>query len=87
MSNMFNDHSYWAGSIILRMAYRTKVSLSLCNTISLNMTQDWGLLQFLGTDDSGPGTHRELDDLGRERPLGSTLAGNDLPPPGTIPGR
>ncbi len=37
----------------------------------------FGLLQFLGTDDSGPGTHRELDDLGRERPLASTLAGND----------
>ncbi len=32
-----------------------------------------GLLQFLGTDDSGLGTHRELVDLGRERPLGSTL--------------
>ncbi len=36
-------------------------------------------LQLLGTDDSGAGTHREVDDLGRERPLGSTLTRNDLP--------
>ncbi len=42
-----------------------------------------GLLQFLGTDDSGAGRHRELVDLGRERPPGLTLTGNDLPLPGT----
>ena len=49
-----------------------------------------GLLQFLGTDDSGAGTHRELVDLGRERPLGSTLTGNDFPGevfPEVLPGR
>ncbi len=46
-----------------------------------------GLLQFLGTDYSGAGTHRELVDLGRERPPGLTLTGNDLSSPGTtLPG-
>ncbi len=60
------------------------------------------LLQFLGTDDPGAGTHRELVDLGRERPPGLTLTrvdlvrerpsfpGNDLarkrPPGSTLPG-
>ncbi len=31
-----------------------------------------GLLQSQGTDDSGAGTHWELVNLGRERPLGTT---------------
>ncbi len=44
-------------------------------------TAQIGLLHFLGTDDSGVGTHGELDDSGQ----GSALTGNNLArerPPG-----
>ncbi len=47
----------------------------------------YGLLQFLGSDDSGARTHRELDDLGREQPLGLTLTPRERCFPEVLPGR